>query len=70
MARIIAALKNIDATMLKRVWRGLEYRIDVCLITRGVLMLQCFFLPSYCMKFFHCLKHKCSLNDKNFKCFS
>jgi hypothetical protein len=26
-ARIIAAVKNIDAPMLTRVWRELEYRI-------------------------------------------
>jgi len=34
-ARIIAALKNIDAPMLMRVWQELEYRIDVCRVTRG-----------------------------------
>jgi hypothetical protein len=34
-ARIIAAVKNIDAPMLKRVWQELEYRIDVCCVTRG-----------------------------------
>jgi hypothetical protein len=28
-ARIIAAVKNIDAPMLMRVWQELEYRIDV-----------------------------------------
>jgi hypothetical protein len=28
-------LKNIDAPMLTRVWQELEYRIDVCRITRG-----------------------------------
>ena len=33
--RIIAAVKNIDAPMLTRVWQELEYRIDVCLVTRG-----------------------------------
>jgi hypothetical protein len=33
--RIIAAVKNIDAPMLTRVWQGLEYRIDVCRVTRG-----------------------------------
>ena len=32
-ARIIAAVKNIDAPMLKRVWQELEYRIDVCRVT-------------------------------------
>jgi hypothetical protein len=33
-ARIIAAVKNIDATMLMRVWQEFEYRIDVCCVTR------------------------------------
>jgi hypothetical protein len=32
-ARIIAAVKNIDALMLTRVWQKLEYRIDVCRVT-------------------------------------
>ena len=35
-ARIIAAAKNIDALMLTHVWQELEYRIDVCRVTRGV----------------------------------
>jgi hypothetical protein len=35
-ARIIAAVKNIDAPMLTRAWQELEYRIDVCRVTRGV----------------------------------
>jgi hypothetical protein len=34
-ARIIAAVKNIDAPMFKRVWQELKYRIDVCRVTRG-----------------------------------
>jgi len=34
-AQIIAAVKNIDAPMLTRVWQELEYRIDVCRVTRG-----------------------------------
>jgi hypothetical protein len=34
-ARIIAAVKNIDASMLTRVWQELEYPIDVCRVTRG-----------------------------------
>jgi hypothetical protein len=34
-ARIISAVKNIDAPMLTRVWQELEYRIDVCRVTRG-----------------------------------
>ena len=36
-ARIIAAVKNIDAPMLTRVcaWQELKYGIDVCRVTRG-----------------------------------
>jgi hypothetical protein len=34
-ARIIAAVKNVDAPMLTRVWQELECRIDVCRVTRG-----------------------------------
>jgi hypothetical protein len=34
-ARIIAAVKNIDAPMFTREWQELEYRIDVCRITRS-----------------------------------
>jgi hypothetical protein len=34
-ARIIAAVKNIDAPMLTRVWQEHEYRIEVCRVTRG-----------------------------------
>jgi hypothetical protein len=34
-ARIIAAVKDIDAPMMTRVWQELEYRIDVCRVTRG-----------------------------------
>jgi hypothetical protein len=34
-ARIIAAVKNIGAPMLKRVWQDVEYRIDLCRVTRG-----------------------------------
>jgi len=33
-ARIIAAVKNVDALMLTRVWQEPEYRIDVCRVTR------------------------------------
>ena len=33
--RIIAAVQNIDAPMMTRVWQELEYRIDVCRVTRG-----------------------------------
>jgi hypothetical protein len=32
---VIAAVKNIDASMLMRVWQEVEYRIDVCRVTRG-----------------------------------
>jgi hypothetical protein len=34
-ARIIAAVKNIEVPTLTRVWQELEYRIDVCRVTRG-----------------------------------
>ena len=34
-AWVIAAVKNIDALMLTRVWQEIEYRIDVCRVTRG-----------------------------------
>jgi hypothetical protein len=34
-AWIIAAVKNIDASLLTRVWQELEYRVDVCRVTRG-----------------------------------
>ena len=34
-ARIIAAVKNIDAPMLTRVWQELEYCIDVSPVTCG-----------------------------------
>jgi hypothetical protein len=34
-ARIIAAVKNIDAPILTRVWQELVYRIDFYRATRG-----------------------------------
>ena len=34
-ARIVGAVKNIDAPMLTRVWQELEYHIDVCRVTHG-----------------------------------
>jgi hypothetical protein len=34
-ARINAAVKNINALMLTRVWQEPEYRIDVCYVTCG-----------------------------------
>jgi len=39
-ARIIAAVNNIDATMLTRAWQALEYRIDVCRFTSGAHIEQ------------------------------
>jgi len=36
--RIIAAVKNIDAPMLTRVWQEFEYCIDVCRVTRGAFI--------------------------------
>jgi hypothetical protein len=33
--QIIAAVKNIDAPTLTRVWQELEYHVDVCRVTRG-----------------------------------
>jgi hypothetical protein len=36
-ARITAAVKNINAHMLTRVWQELEYCIDVCCVTHGAL---------------------------------
>jgi hypothetical protein len=35
VASIIAAVKNIDAPMLTHMWQEVEYRIDVCRVTRG-----------------------------------
>jgi hypothetical protein len=32
---IFFTVKNIDAPTLTRVWQELEYRIDVCRVTRG-----------------------------------
>jgi hypothetical protein len=34
-ARVIAAVNNIDEPMVTRVWQNLEYRINVCRVTRG-----------------------------------
>jgi hypothetical protein len=33
--QIISAVKNIDTSMLTRVWQELEYCIDVCRVTHG-----------------------------------
>jgi hypothetical protein len=35
-ARIVAAVNNIGAPMLTRVWQELKYRIEVCRFPRGV----------------------------------
>ena len=32
--RIIAAVKSVTPDMLQRVWSELDYRIDVCRVTR------------------------------------
>jgi hypothetical protein len=37
-ARIFAAVNNIDAPMLTRVWQEFEYRIDVFRVSRGALI--------------------------------
>ena len=39
-ARIIASVKNINTLMLTRVWQEIEYRIDVCRVTRGAHIEQ------------------------------
>jgi hypothetical protein len=33
--RIVAAVDTIDVDMLQRVWQELDYRTDVCQVTRG-----------------------------------
>jgi hypothetical protein len=32
---MIAAVKNIDVPVLTRAWQELEYRINVCIVSRG-----------------------------------
>jgi hypothetical protein len=39
--RIVAAVDTIDVDMLQRVWKELDYRIDVCRVTRGGHMDIC-----------------------------
>jgi hypothetical protein len=39
-AWIIAAVKNIDASILTHVWQELEYSINVCRVTRGAHIEQ------------------------------
>jgi hypothetical protein len=39
-ARIIAAVKSIDAPMLTRVWHEFEYRTEVYSVTRGAHIKQ------------------------------
>ena len=33
--RVTAAVKSVTPDMLQRVWSELDYRIDVCRVTRG-----------------------------------
>ena len=33
--RIRAAVQTFDGNMLKRVWQELDYRIDICRVTKG-----------------------------------
>ena len=33
--RIRAAVQTVDGNMLKRVWQELDYRIDICRVTKG-----------------------------------
>jgi hypothetical protein len=40
VVQTIAAVNNIDAPMLTRVWQELEYRIDVCHVTHGAHIEQ------------------------------
>jgi hypothetical protein len=50
-ARIIAAVKNIDAPMLTRAWQELEYRIDVCRVTRGAHIEHLYLSKKTCSVF-------------------
>jgi len=38
---ITAAVKSVTPDMLQRVWSELDYRIDVCRVTRGGHMSVC-----------------------------
>jgi hypothetical protein len=33
--RIVEAVAAIDSHMLQRVWQELDYRIDICRVTKG-----------------------------------
>jgi hypothetical protein len=33
--RIVEAVAAIDRQMLQRVWQELDYRIDICCVTKG-----------------------------------
>jgi hypothetical protein len=33
--RIVEAVAAIDCQMLQRVWQELDYRIDICRVTKG-----------------------------------
>jgi len=39
--RITAAVKSVTPDMLQRVWSELDYRIDVCRVTRGGTLSVC-----------------------------
>jgi hypothetical protein len=47
-------VKNIDAPMLTRVWQELEYRIDVCRVTRGA-RIEHLYLSKITFSFFQWL---------------
>ena len=36
--RITTAVANVDEYMLRSVWTELEYRIDICRVTKGSLI--------------------------------
>ena len=38
--RIRAAVQTVDGNMLKRVWQELDYRIDICRVTKGAHIEQ------------------------------
>jgi hypothetical protein len=35
LQRIVEAVTAIDRQMLQRVWQELDYRIDICRVTKG-----------------------------------
>jgi hypothetical protein len=52
-ARIIATVKNIDAPMLCA-WQELEYRIDVCSVSRGAHIEHLYFVTKKSFSIFSC----------------